>query len=883
VNTAPYAATASKERADARRALGSIVGSAWLAAPVLVIGGTAVALWLAYGVGLGDIVRFVGYELGFVLVPGWLVYRAIVISREGRMRQLILGWSLGYLLEIGAFYVTARVGSREAFVVYPIVVGLAALAVSWTRRNQLASPDTVSVDRSALRLSSLAIGTCLCSVLLVYAALVGFEQTPLPPQVSATTYQEDTVFTISVAAETLHHWPATIPMVAGEPLHYHMFGYMHMAAIAQVTGIDLSVVIMRLYLVPLLVLLCLQLTLVGRRLGGSVSAGFLAAVVVLFLGELDVSRTKRFLFHDSFFYWLLSSHTFLFGLVCFLPTILLIGELLTRQEHPHRPRRALWFLVGIFVVGCIGSKSYSLVELVSALGLFIGWRTWRTHRLDRTALGVLALTASLYVLANALVFKFSNAGVVVKPFRTFKQMEGVKDLNSVLDPLVGTHATAILDPFWGTAGLLAIPLLGIGLLLRYRRTSLSELEAWFLALFLASLPVLILLSQPGRGQLFLFFFGAVPGMVLGACGLRLFWMQTGRAVLLRRASPRAGLVTVVVGSCLVLAALNTPLDWFPGLAGKAYDGQPEEDVELRGLTAGLYQGLRWVRSNSDSNAVLAVNNHSLHPDGRDSKYFYYSAFAERRVYLESWDYTPQTVSKNVFSLPIDRTPFPERLRLSQQIFNNADERTIRKLARSYGVRYLVADLVHGHVTPWLKMTVPIVYANSDIDVYDVGVPGRWRCVPEQPAGYAALFGHRRTPAAAQQLRAAARRVGFPGLEVQRRGCLDYAVVLTGLQSLGQARDFQREASSVGFQVTIECRSRPRRGGVNAVFGHRRTEVAAQRLADDVRALGLKGIVVQQDVCGDWEVDHAGPRTAEARRVYRLDAESVDLHVRFEPG
>jgi hypothetical protein len=249
-----------KERARAERALHAVIGSAGLAFSVAIVGGVAVALWLAYGVRLDEIVRFVGYELGFILAPGYLVYRAIVISREDRLRTLILGWSLGYLLEIAAFYVTARTGSRDAFVVYPIVVGVGALAVSRTRRRGPRSSATAPAGGVSLRLSSLAIGTGLCSLLLVYAALVGFHQTPLPRQVSATTYQEDTVFTVSLAAETLHHWPVTMPMVVGEPLHYHLFGYMHMAAIAQVTGIDLSVVIMRLYLVPL----CL-----GRPSGGS--------------------------------------------------------------------------------------------------------------------------------------------------------------------------------------------------------------------------------------------------------------------------------------------------------------------------------------------------------------------------------------------------------------------------------------------------------------------------------------------------------------------------------------------------------------------------------------------------------------------------------------
>jgi len=73
----------------------------------LLVGTTAVVLWLATGVRIDEIFRFIAYELAFVVVPGWLVYQAAVVPRGGRLRQIVLGWSLGYLHEILAFFVSA--------------------------------------------------------------------------------------------------------------------------------------------------------------------------------------------------------------------------------------------------------------------------------------------------------------------------------------------------------------------------------------------------------------------------------------------------------------------------------------------------------------------------------------------------------------------------------------------------------------------------------------------------------------------------------------------------------------------------------------------------------------------------------------------------------
>lgn len=952
------------------------------------------ALWLAGGVRLDEIARYVPYELGFVFLPGWLVYRALVVSPGGRLREIVFGWSLGYLLEVVGLLVTAAAGLRAAFYVYPLLVGIPAALVA--RRRALAAKEAPRV-RSAPPLGPVWVGALLCILLLLYAGAVGFTQTPLPRDTASVTYQEDTVFTISLAAEALHHWPLTMPSVAGEPLRYHAFAFMHMAAISQVTGIDLSVVVMRLYEIPLLLLFALQLILAGRRIGRSWSAGLAALFVVMFLGELDASTATgvgRFLFRDLFFYWLLASHTFLLGLVFFLPAVLILCDLLGDGAASRRSRRAAWVLFAAFLLGCVGSKSYSLAVVGGALVLFLLWRFLADREVHRPAMFALGVSAAVYVAANLLVFGWNAAGAVIRPFRNLESMKGVQDLDEYFGYVWGTPSVPPgLGVAFGVFGLLGVPILGIALLLKHERRALSQAEMLCLCLFVAVLPTLFISSQPGFGQMFLVFFGVVPGTILAAGGYVL-WFQHARpslrsAVLvlaavatavvaldlLLEASPRVGLqitlfvvaVAAVLGGAtrlfsrrlvlpvslfvgilglllvatplvrllssssdesrfpigtaaavtalvlgiaglaagtlyairgrssrgvfagaavmgvLLLAALNTPLDWFPHLVGRWTDGKPAYNQELSGLTAGLYEGLTWIRENTGTDDVLVVNNYSLQPDERDSKYFYYSAFAERRVVLESWDYTEQTAATGRFSLPAEQTPFPRRLALSSAVFRDGNERAARVLARDHGARYFVADKLHGPATPSFTRLFPAVFSNEDVDVYDVGRPGQWLCSAQQEAGIAALFGHRRTPAAAERLRSSAERVGFTGLDIQRRGCFDYAVVLADLVDLAQAHEFRRQAATVDFHVTLECRTHAATGGLSAVFGHRRTKAAAEQLAGQAASFGFSGLVVQQDACGDWEVDLPGLETAAQRSEFRRQAESVGLAIRFEPG
>ena len=157
------------------------------------------------------------------------------------------------------------------------------------------------------------------------------------------------------------------------------------------------------------------------------------------------------------------------------------------------------------------------------------------------------------------------------------------------------------------------------------------------------------------------------------------------------------------------------------------------------------------------------------------------------------------------------------------------------------------------------------------------------CPSEQQPGIVADFGHFHSVADADRMIKRARGVGFQGLEVQRRGCNDFAVVLRGLKNERQGRELQREARSVGLQVALECRSVPVQGGLATVFGHRPTRRAALRLAAAARRAGFQGLQVVQTRCADWEVVLYGLKTAQQRRGFAEEARSVGFHVTFEPG
>ncbi len=157
------------------------------------------------------------------------------------------------------------------------------------------------------------------------------------------------------------------------------------------------------------------------------------------------------------------------------------------------------------------------------------------------------------------------------------------------------------------------------------------------------------------------------------------------------------------------------------------------------------------------------------------------------------------------------------------------------------------------------------------------------CPTEQNVGITAVFGRAATRDGAKILLAKAQHVGFQNLSIQQLGCHVFAVVLPTLESLAQGAALRKEAGSVGFHLALACRSLPVAGGLNAVFGHRRTRRQAARLLAEVRRVGFQSARLQEDRCNDWEVDVTGLQTSTERRDFQREAKSVGLTVTYEPG
>jgi hypothetical protein len=764
-----------------RQSVQTITREGW--APAALVLAVAVAAWLLTGVGAGDVALFAGHELGFVLVPGALVYAALAVERPGRLKLVAIGYAVGTVLEILAFALTAALHARAALWGYPPLAAAVAIALLRRGAGRLDEAPVATTTPLGGRLAWTLAG--LCSVAIAYIAAAYFLFEPLPGRAPSAVYIPDLLFHLGVAGEALHHWPITDPKVAGIALPYHTFVHIKLAAASQITGIALPTLLFRLYVLPLIVVTVALLyhagALVSRRRG----VGIAAAALFVLVGQLGLDSHDQLVFFNTAFFSLFDSPSYILGLPLFLAALIVFYEQVQALRTGVREVRG-WLLFALLLVGCAGAKASILPVLIGGLALYLLWQWGVVERKDRNDLNdrerpardwspaiALMLSVAVFVATYVLMYRGEKGGLKFDPPGSIRSM-------SVIQFSEGRLASAVGHPiFWlgasvvGLIGFCGATLAGVPAALASRKLRPARSTTLLMGLLVASLVPFFLLNHKGGSQNFFTYYGLCAACILSSQGLALMWDRAqpvpprrarlfaalgagwlgtliAAAVLpyvgggsprpgllyalwlglplavvaslcvaaIRSRARRATLLVMAVGAAVLVGALDTPLHTGHFIASglRSRDALYASDSPIaRGLTPGLGRALAWIRDHTPDTAVIAVNNQFSDASRQSPDYYYYSAFGERRVFLEGWQDTIPAADL----LDPRITPFPDRLRLNDAVFYAADARALRTMRRDFGVRYLLVDRLHGPVNPRLDSLAQVVLTNPGATVYRV--------------------------------------------------------------------------------------------------------------------------------------------------------------------
>jgi hypothetical protein len=743
-------------------------------APASLVIVVALAIWIVGGVSAGQILLFIGYEIGFVAIPGGAVLWALRGRRSSLLETVALGGAVGSALEILAFSVTAAIGIRGLYLLYPVVAVAASALLIW-KRGEPARPKPGAEPLSGRLMWAAALAM---SVGVIYLALMFLPQTPLPSAQMAVAYSPDFVYQISKTAEVMLHWPPTNPGLSGVPLPYEWFVFFHMAAVSQVTHIGIPTIALRLNFIPTAVVIGCQLLLVGRALTGAAWTGVVAIVVVFLLGPLDLTNDTRAApaFFSIFSNQLWGSWTFLFGLMFFLALLFLIAERL--QPSPPRVATgvAYWVLVILLMIGASGAKATILPVVLVGTALYIAVSLVARRSVPRAALAMLALEFVVFVVTFFIIYRGGAADTGIEPLAPLDRTLPVIDASNAAIPLA---IRAVLLPFAYVAALagMILPLAGALYLLRRRHRDALRALSLCLCMLVAGVLIGNVFHQTGYSELYFQNTGYVAGAVAAAAGLRLAWLDAGgavtisrRAVVLtfaawvavlvviatvtaltlrnapaevttysvlgggallfiaicrllgRRRGLTSGLLALLLIPLMAASALASPFELAPtvgrALTGSAITVSQPDPQKVRGLTPDLLAALTWLRDHSPADTVFAVSNHWIDPAEKDGRYYYYSAFSERQVFVEGYDANRYEINTSLSTN--EGADFARRKGLNDAVFRSADANALSVLTQEYAVRFLFIDRVHADATPAVLKLGTVVFSNHDATIVAVG-------------------------------------------------------------------------------------------------------------------------------------------------------------------
>jgi hypothetical protein len=123
-----------------------------------------------------------------------------------------------------------------------------------------------------------------------------------------------------------------------------------------------------------------------------------------------------------------------------------------------------------------------------------------------------------------------------------------------------------------------------------------------------------------------------------------------------------------------------------------------------------YEAMRWISRNTDKDALFATNARYVVPDNLFStRHFYYSAYSERRFYLEGADYS---------SIANDSEKLGQMTSINDTLFGTDDGLRI-KTAEENGIDYIV---VSKRLLPDPRFGgegLEQVFSNRDVVIYNV--------------------------------------------------------------------------------------------------------------------------------------------------------------------
>ena len=649
-----------------------------------------------------------------VLLPGSLILKNLGLESGHLSTELIRSFFTGYALNILLYYLAALTGAdRLVFIIAPV------LSVLWlikTGREGFGKTWKKITDGLGAAPASFFVFALL--VFMYSMAATQFRY--IAPDASLfSVMNQDYGFQAGITNALAEGFPPKNPWVDGRGIVYHYYTAMFLAIPVRILGVTSDNLIMCCtpYLMGPVFSLALfsfmrEMTADKKRTGLYCLAFFLANMFML----------KYFANSWSNFHLFSNRDSAGLAVACLLATLPLLKE----WEVPEEEGRSRWgaaVLFSAFIMIMTGIKGPVALVLVGGMtGTFLLALIMR--KVSRKT----AMTTLLSILSFSLIYLFVlggehgnasggsvlNLGEVTDLF--FMKAKVLRwgaaagmprsiTLLVLLAVFTLFFFTAFIVPFIvGYIRELILVLSGKKDFCFSRITVYASCLVGFLAL--------LILNFSGHSQVYFGFASCalVPAIV--------FWYFED----IRDKKTLPAIAVRVIFFIMLLCFAGTMLLYGAKAArsiGKFYASAGARTETYRNMSAKEYEGLIWVRDNTEKDALCATNRfNSVSMDDYDytrrnnNTHFAYAIYSQRRMYFEG----------SGFSLSTDQNDIRKEMLDNNLPMFDKDNDGRGELARSLGVKYVIVSNRFSDYGDLSNEDYTLCFSNEEMDIYKVEYP-----------------------------------------------------------------------------------------------------------------------------------------------------------------
>lgn len=645
-----------------------------------------------------DAVSYAVSQILFVFSMGFALALVIKPNVADRLEFVIVSCFLGVLANVVVYMIAYGLGLNDYLQIFMFAFCILSIFVIYKKKKHYYSLKTQEKGAAALCIS-IAV---MLIIILFQTILSNFK----PDFSNITTYYQDQLFNVGNVSALVHDFPADDIRNAGMGFSYHYLYNMFLAIygnIFEITSFDL---IFKLFPITQLMLFAGSSYLLFTRFIKNRMLCVLASFLILL-------ADRYFFFHAM---WAAFGTTFGFALAA-LSLYFFLGYIKRMDEAK------IWdkdfILSMVFLAATSFAKAPYAFILLAGYGLMILWRLIKSKNKKALfihgVIAIIAIAVSVVTLLmgvkgyNSLTIGFGTFMTALSPSYYVLAMQ---NLGGVLSPamikLMTYPVFLAINYTFAVMGFFSL----LFVIIKYRKEKLMTEKLLFILIILG-LIVGSVTQQPGSSNMF-FMMAVVP---YGLMGIILTFKRVFADENVKKKAAKTWLVIIIVLSAISLVNQINLIRIQSYQVVKPYPvlGYTEEpllnhDSSVNCITAEEYEGMMYLRENTEKTDIIAGDRYFYSPDQSDyyARYFYYTAFSERQFYLEGYNYV-NTKQEDFMDIINDKKD------LLAKVYSG-DTDAVKEL-KEQGVTYIVKSEFTSPAFFLDNELGEIVFGNNDIVIY----------------------------------------------------------------------------------------------------------------------------------------------------------------------